>query len=83
MTGQLLADDGSGSASPAYAFDQDSDTGMFRAAANRIGFSTAGVNRVVITDEGNVSDMSEVSAGGFIAIVLLAPESSSLISDPF
>ena len=42
MTGNILGHDGSGSGSPAYAFDQDSDTGMFRKAANQIGFSCAG-----------------------------------------
>ena len=42
MTGQLLGDDGSGAGSPAYSFDNDTDTGMFRSGANTIGFSTAG-----------------------------------------
>lgn len=52
MTGQLLADDGSGAASPAYGFDQDGDTGMYRSAANTIGFSTAGTQRVGISNTG-------------------------------
>tara|TARA_B100001248_G_C27394396_1_gene464492 strand:- start:434 stop:1588 length:1155 start_codon:yes stop_codon:yes gene_type:complete len=52
MTGQLLADDGSGAASPAYAFDTDTDTGMFRSGANTIGFSTSGTTRVSISDAG-------------------------------
>ena len=50
MTGPLLGDDGSGSSSPAYSFDNDSDTGMFRSGSNTIGFSTAGEERVVIDD---------------------------------
>ena len=36
----------------AYAFDQDSDTGMFRSGVNTIGFSTAGTTRVLISDSG-------------------------------
>jgi microcystin-dependent protein len=52
MTGQLLGDDGSGAGSPAYAFDNDPDTGMFRSSANTIGFSTSGTARVSISDAG-------------------------------
>jgi len=42
MTGQLLGDDGSGAGSPAYAFDGDTDTGLFRVTTNTIGISSAG-----------------------------------------
>jgi len=52
MTGQLLGDDGSAAGSPAYAFDGDTDTGMFRSGANTIGFSTAGTARVSISNAG-------------------------------
>jgi microcystin-dependent protein len=52
MTGQLLGDDGSGSGSPAYAFDNDADTGMFRSGPNTIGFSTSGTARVSVSDAG-------------------------------
>ena len=52
MTGQLLGDDGSAAGSPAYAFDNDTDTGMFRSGANTIGFSTAGTARVSISNAG-------------------------------
>ena len=52
MTGQLLGDDGSAAGSPAYAFDNDTDTGMFRSGANTIGFSTAGTARVSISNSG-------------------------------
>jgi hypothetical protein len=52
MTGQLLGDDGSLAGSPAYAFDNDTDTGMFRVGSNTIGFATAGVERVEISDSG-------------------------------
>ena len=52
MTGQLLGDDGSGASSPAYAFDNDADTGMFRLSSNTIGFATSGTARVSISDAG-------------------------------
>ena len=52
MTGQLLADDGSGAASPAIAFDTDPDTGIYRVSSNSIGFATAGVLRVQVSNSG-------------------------------
>ncbi|GAG60664.1 unnamed protein product, partial [marine sediment metagenome] len=45
----------SGSAStPSYSFDADSDSGMFRATTNALGFSTAATERMRITSAGNV-----------------------------
>ena len=52
MTGQLLADDNSLSGSPAYAFDNDTDTGMFRSGVNSLGFATAGTQRFSVSDSG-------------------------------
>jgi len=52
MTGQLLADDASGAGAPAISFDGDADTGIFRVGANTMGFATAGVERVEISDAG-------------------------------
>ena len=52
MTGQLLGDDGSAASSPAFSFDNDTDTGIFRSGANTMGFATAGVERVEISDSG-------------------------------
>jgi len=52
MTGQLLGDDGSVAGSPAYAFDNDTSTGMFRSGSNSIGFSTASTQRVGISNAG-------------------------------
>ena len=48
----MLVDDGSGASSPALSFDGDSDTGIFRQAANTMGFSTAGTQRVGISNAG-------------------------------
>ena len=52
MTGNILGHNGSGASSPAYSFNNDTDTGMFRPSANTIGFSTAGTTRVLISDSG-------------------------------
>jgi microcystin-dependent protein len=52
LTGPLLVDDSSGASSPALSFDGDSDTGIFRQAANTMGFSTAGTQRVGISNAG-------------------------------
>tara|TARA_R100001443_G_scaffold99186_1_gene106315 strand:+ start:160 stop:1332 length:1173 start_codon:yes stop_codon:yes gene_type:complete len=52
MTGAILGDDASGAASPAYSFDQDPDTGMFRSGANSLGFATAGTQRFSVSDSG-------------------------------
>ena len=52
LTGPLLVDDGSGASSPALSFDGDSDTGIYRSAPNTMGFSTAGTQRVGISNAG-------------------------------
>ena len=81
MTGQLLGDDGSGAGSPAYAFDSDTDTGMFRSGANTIGFSTAGTTRVSISDSGldmtNALPIRFQDSSGAPFVALKAPASVS------
>ena len=52
MTGQLLADDSAGASAPAISFNGDTNTGIFRVGSNTIGFATAGVERVEISDAG-------------------------------
>ena len=42
MTGQLLVDDSSAPGSAGLSFDGDTDTGIFRADSNRIGFAAGG-----------------------------------------
>ncbi|MCX6716113.1 MAG: hypothetical protein NT077_03805, partial [Candidatus Taylorbacteria bacterium] len=41
-------------ATPVYTFLADDDTGMFRASADNLAFSTVGVERLRINDSGNV-----------------------------
>ncbi len=52
LTGALLADDSATHTAPAISFDGDSDTGFYRDAANTIGISTAGVERMIIDEHG-------------------------------
>jgi len=81
MTGQLLGDDGSAAGSPAYAFDNDTDTGMFRSGANTIGFATAGTARVSISNAGldmtNALPIRFQDSSGAPFVALKAPASVS------
>ena len=81
MTGQLLGDDGSGASSPAYSFDNDTDTGMFRNGANSIQFATAGAARVTISSTGiNILDGKEIrfqDSSGSPFVSLKSPSSLS------
>jgi len=55
MTGQFLADDGGTAAAPAIAFDGDSDTGLFRSAANEVAISTDGTERFTFLSDGSLT----------------------------
>ena len=74
MTGAILGDDASGAGTPAYAFDGDTDTGMFRSGANSLGFATAGVQRFSVSDSGlDVTDglplrFQDSSGAPFVAL---------------
>ncbi len=46
---------GGSAATPSYSFNADSDSGMFRATTNALGFSTAGVERLKIDSSGVIS----------------------------
>jgi len=51
----LLENAGNGSAStPAFSFDADPDTGMYRVGADTLGFSTGGTQKLTIDSSGNV-----------------------------
>jgi len=84
MTGQLLADDGSGASSPALSFDGDTNTGIFRPGSNTIGFTTSGTHRVSIANTGivmkNGSDIRLEDVGASHTITLKPPSLASNIS---
>ena len=61
MTGTLTTVDVAFQGSPALCFDGDEDTGLFRHAANTIGFSTGGVFQAFIDGNGlTLKDQNEV-----------------------
>ncbi len=65
----LLENAGSGSASaPSFAFDADSNLGMYRADADKLGFTTGGTGRVFIDSSGNVFIGGATSAAADIAL---------------
>ena len=84
MTGQLIIHDGLAANTPAIAFNGDADTGIFRVGPNTIGFATAGVERVEISDNG--LDMSnglpirfqDSSGAPFVALKSPASVSSNV-----
>ena len=52
MTGVLKIDDSNSASTPALSFDTDSDTGLFRKSANKIGLSTAGTEQMFFDGNG-------------------------------
>lgn len=52
MTGALLGHDGSNAAAPAFSFDTDTDLGLFRNAANVMGFSSGGTEQIIFSANG-------------------------------
>ena len=81
MTGPIRGDDAVGAATPAFSFDGDNDTGMYRPTANQIGFSTNGLERAIIASTGfTIADQKELRlneqiSNGFSFIGLKAPAS--------
>tara|TARA_B100000963_G_scaffold347849_1_gene354638 strand:- start:176 stop:1183 length:1008 start_codon:yes stop_codon:yes gene_type:complete len=55
MTGQLKVDDGGTAIAPAIGFDNDTDTGLFRSAANELAISTAGTERWTFLSDGSLT----------------------------
>jgi len=81
MTGQLLGDDGSGASSPAYSFDNDTDTGMFRNSANTLGFASAGVERVIIDANGlTIRSQGDIRLGDSNSSHFVALQAPSSVS---
>ncbi|BCV01825.1 MAG: hypothetical protein CM15mV46_360 [Caudoviricetes sp.] len=52
MTGPIRGDDAVGASTPAFSFDGDNDTGMYRAGVNDIGFSVGGLQAFKIDGNG-------------------------------
>ena len=51
-------------ANPTYAFEDDTDTGMYRSSSNALAFTTGGVQRLLISSAGVTSTTGNLRAGG-------------------
>ena len=81
MTGALLGHDGSTAAAPAFSFDTDTDLGLFRNAANVMGFSSGGTEQMIFSANGiSLRTQNEIrfeDAGGGQYVALKAPTTVS------
>jgi len=79
LTGDLLGHNDASSLTPAYSFNGDPDTGMFRSNTNVLGFAAGGVERAIISGSGiTISDekqlrFNEAISNGFNYVSLKAP----------
>jgi hypothetical protein len=55
LTGQLLGDNSTSAATPGFAFDGDSNTGVLRPGADELALVTGGTSRLTIDSSGNVA----------------------------
>jgi len=53
-----------GSATPPFSFQGDTDTGMYRVAEDRLGFTTGGTKRLEINDVGDATFTGTVTVSG-------------------
>jgi hypothetical protein len=61
MTGQILGDNSTSASTPGYAFDGDSNTGMYRPGPDELALATGGVARLTFDSSGNASFTNSVS----------------------
>jgi len=84
MTGALLGHDGSNAAAPAFSFDTDTDLGLFRKAANIMGFSSAGTEQMVFDANGiTLRQQNEIRFGDNDSSHYAAIKAPSTISTSF
>ena len=89
FAGLIQSADGS-AAAPTYSFSSDTDTGIYKAAANTIGFSTAGSNVVTMTSQyvgiGNVATNPLTwlhVKGNHQGVVTITQEDNSFTDDTY
>jgi hypothetical protein len=73
MTGQILGDNSTSASTPGYAFDGDSNTGLFTTGADELALATGGVARLAIDSSGAVSIGGAVAVGGQAVVVTNDP----------
>jgi hypothetical protein len=64
MTGQILGDNSTSPTTPGYAFDGDSNTGLYRPGADELALATGGSARLTIDSAGAVDIPGSLSVGG-------------------
>ena len=64
LTGQIKADDSTSAATPGYAFDGDTNTGVGRPGADELALITGGTARLTIDSAGNVAVGGALTKGG-------------------
>src|SRR5690606_24774451 len=62
---QFLGVAGDSAAAPSFSFTGSTNTGIWRASASQIGFSTAGTNRMTLTNTG-LAVNGNISSNGVI-----------------
>ena len=67
LSGRFLADDGT-AALPSYSFQSDEDTGIYREAANTLGFATNGVSHMTIGPAGTVAIGGALTVGSNLTV---------------
>lgn len=63
VDGQVRGKDGT-AGSPAYAFDLDTDTGIYRFGTDALGFTTGGTGRWFISAGGSLAPVTTANIGG-------------------
>lgn len=62
---------------PTHSFTNDSNTGMYRKAADQLGFATGGVERLVVTDTDITFNGNSIAGGGTVNANTLEGENKS------
>ena len=83
LTGQIKADDSTSAATPGYAFDGDTNTGIGRPGADELALITAGQVRLSVDSAGNVAVPGALTKGGNNVVTVgdTGTITSSMIAD--
>lgn len=68
MTGAILGDNSTAAGTPGYAFDGDSDTGLYHPGANELGIAVGGANAVSIDAARNVTMANDQTVQGDLTV---------------
>ncbi len=83
MTGPLLIDDSTSASTPALSFDTDTDLGLFRKAANVMGFSSSGTEALFFSGDGitlnaqNAIRFSDTDSSHYVSVTAPGTVSSN------